>query len=318
MSGRQRIMMARLCSLALSLVVGLALCPIAHSDDLEAKAKYVSSDQDFTTYYGVPYTDEVSELRHQADIYLPTGKGPFPTLLMVHGGAWFSGNKAHVSLHARHAAKSGFAVVAINYRLAPAHPFPAQLDDCKLALSWIQANADQLSFDTDRIAGYGYSAGAHLVGLLATTQNDADNDKLEPDDRATLKAVVCGGTPCEFSWIPLRSERLAFWLGGSREKMPDAYEKASPLSFADAGDPPIFMFHGDADRIVPISSPQKMKQRLDQAGVDAELFVIPKADHLRGFINEEARKSAIEFLAKKLNTKVLDAKPLPVKTTTQK
>lgn len=311
-------MMARLLSLILSLAFCLAICKVARCDVLESKAKYVSTDQDFKIYYGVPYTDEVSELRHQADIYLPTGKGPFPTLLMVHGGAWFSGNKAHVSLHARHAATSGFAVVAINYRLAPAHPFPAQLDDCKLALSWIQTNADRVGFDTDRIAGYGYSAGAHLVGLLAATQNDADEDQPQSEDQLKLKAVVCGGTPCEFSWIPLRSERLAFWLGGSREKLPDAYEQASPLAFVDKGDPPVFMFHGDADRIVPISSPQKMKQQLDRAGVDAELLVLPKADHFRGFINEKARESAIGFLAKKLKIKELDAIPLSVKTTTPK
>ena len=102
-----------------------------------------------------------------ADIYLPsasttkaeTNYDPekdknttlYPTVLMVHGGAWFSGNKAHVTLHARDVAAVGFAVVAVNYRLAPHYKFPAQLEDLRSALQFIQSNAEKYSFDTERI-----------------------------------------------------------------------------------------------------------------------------------------------------------------------
>jgi acetyl esterase/lipase len=280
---------------------------VAEGDDTHKRTKIVSSEVNYVVTYSVSYSDneEAKEKHHLADIYQPRGDGPFPTILMVHGGAWFAGNKAHVSLHARHAADAGYAVVAINYRLAPAHRFPAQLDDCRLALNWIAENADKFGFDTHRLAAYGYSAGAHLVSLLATTQNDttkrySDGDALAASD-GNLKAIVAGGTPCEFSWIPARSERLTFWLGGSRKQLPDVYKSASPTSFVDAKDPPIFLFHGKLDRIVPITSVEKMKERLDSTGVDSILHVIPNADHFGAFVNREARKLAIEFLDEKLS-----------------
>lgn len=263
---------------------------------------------EYATYDGLDSKGDLTGKQRKllADIYMPANdslaneQGKLPTVLMVHGGAWFSGNKAHVALHARDVAKAGYVVVAVNYRLAPRYKYPAQLEDLRSALRFIRTNAEKYHFDTGRIAGYGYSAGAQLVAMLAVTQNE---DKKNLVEGAPVRAVVAGGTPCEFSWIPERSERLAFWLGDSREKKPEAYANASPTTFVNQGDPPLFLFHGTKDRIVPIESAQRMNRLLEERQVPHEFHLVKDADHMRAFLDSESRVNAIGFLKKHLAKK---------------
>ena len=224
----------------------------------------------------------------------------FPTLLMIHGGAWFSGNKVHVSQHARYAASQGFAVVAINYRLAPRYKFPAQVEDCLDALAWISSQADKYGFDLDRVAVYGYSAGAHLATLVGMRQNASPPAHEIPSPIPNIRAIVAGGSPCEFSWIPDDAKTLAYWLGDSRKAVPDVYQAATPLGFVDKGDPPTFLFHGDSDRIVPRQSSEKMAERLKNAHVPYQLRIIKDATHIGAFLDEPSREKAILFLKRHL------------------
>lgn len=248
----------------------------------------------------IPFKVLKSGKKLLADVYLPANNAQtHPTLLMIHGGAWFSGNKVHVAYHANYAAEQGYAVMAINYRLAPQSPFPAQLEDCRDALGWIARHAEQYQFDCERTAVYGYSAGAQLACLVAMSQNAAGTASgvLDPAKALpTVQAVVAGGAPCEFSWIPDDAETLAYWLGGSRDAVPKAYDAASPTEFVDRGDPPVFLYHGTADRIVPMSSPQKFVTKLNAAAVDNRLYLVQGASHLGAFVDKQARAQAIQFL----------------------
>ena len=247
----------------------------------------------------IPYKVLKDSQELLADVYIPDKvEGPLPTLLMIHGGAWFSGNKVHVAYHATHAAEHGFAVVAINYRLAPRHKFPAQLDDCRDALAWIAENDQKYGFDKSRVAVYGYSAGAHLASLVGMMQNDSKTAKHQVP---TVRAVVAGGTPTEFSWIPEDAKTLAYWLGDSRSNMPSIYKTASPLEYVDKGDPPTYLFHGKSDRIVPIQSAKKMADALKISNVPYQLHIIENATHIGAFLNREARLEATMFLQKHLN-----------------
>lgn len=267
----------------------------------------------------VPYK-EISDRELLADLYFPNApearKGPRPALLMIHGGAWFAGNKAHVAYHAEYAATRGYVVMAINYRLAPRHKFPAQLEDCRDALGWLQQNSKKYQVDLDRVGAYGYSAGGHLACLMSVAQNDVAEDdhpvldealpqrafpKGKKPEQPKIRAVVAGGSPCEFSWIPKDSRALAYWLDGSPNSKPHVFREASPIEFVDQHDPPIFLFHGSADRVVPQSSPLKLKKALDRLDVKNELHLIEKGSHLGAFVNKNARKLALDFLDEHIN-----------------
>lgn len=249
----------------------------------------------------LPYCQRGDQKPLLADIYRPYGrKGPFPAIMMVHGGAWFAGDKVQITSHARYAAGRGYVVMAINYRLAPRYKFPAQIEDCQSALEWLGQHADQYDIDPERIAAYGYSAGGHLVTLLAMTSARTDQaPRRTPPEGKTwpaFKAVVAGGTPCQFDWIPEESDALAYWLGGSRQELPEVYRQASPAGHVDPKDPPVFFFHGEKDQIVPLSSPQRMKKRLEEAGVHTAIHVVPGARHYQTFLAEEPRRAAVDFL----------------------
>ena len=96
-----------------------------------------------------------------------------PCLLFLHGGGWVIGNlESHDRLCRRLANRAGICVVAVDYRLAPEHPFPAALDDAAVALHWLAAEADRLCIDSERIAVGGDSAGGNLAAALALMARD--------------------------------------------------------------------------------------------------------------------------------------------------
>jgi acetyl esterase/lipase len=254
--------------------------------------------------YAVPYVERDSgDL--MADVYVPRGNGPFPGVIVVHGGAWRMGNRAQLAGVAQMIAAKGMTAVAISYRLAPQDKFPAQIDDCKEAVRWMRANASKWKIDPEHIGGFGYSAGAHLVALLGTTSPE---DGLEgvPDwhglPSTRLQAVAAGGTPCDFRLIPKDVDGLSFWLGGTPAQKPEAYRLASPAAFVTHDDPPFFFFHGEDDQLVPILSPRVMRAQLLAVGVPAEMDAVPNVGHLGCAVNMDACEKAIAFLEQHLKT----------------
>ena len=258
------------------------------------------AEQPFDVERDVEYV-KLGEESLTCDLRVPRGQGPFPGVLCVHGGAWMAGSKEHMNHVADRLAKEGYMAMSINYRLAPKHIFPAQIDDCRTALNWMRSQSARLKLDVGHVGGFGYSAGAHLVSLLATANAGVGM----PDTR--LQCLVAGGTPCDFRLMPAKWTALAYWLGGTREKKPEAYELASPLKFVSADDPPAFFYHGESDLLVPRFSSQIMASSLRRAGVEATLHMVPKAGHLEAFFNEEALNLAVAFLDKQL--KAPAAKP---------
>lgn len=243
---------------------------------------------------------ERGEQKLLADIYVPRGEGPFPGVLMVHGGGWISGAKWQMARHTQVIAAHGYTVASIQYRLAPLDKFPAQIEDCKEAVRWMRRNAEKYKLDASRIAGYGYSAGGHLVCLLGVTDASAGLEGLAVDEKdapsTRLQAVVAGGAPCNFEYIPANSNALAFFLGGSRREKPEAYRLASPTSFASKDDPPVFFFHGADDQLVPRISPEALKKQLHDVGVRTEMYIVPDKGHIAAFLDNQTALEALKFL----------------------
>lgn len=91
-----------------------------------------------------------------------------PVVLYFHGGGWVQGDlETHHGLCARIAQRSGALVIALDYRLAPEHPFPAAVDDCLAAYRWLRAQARELGVDPARIAVAGDSAGGNLAAVVS-------------------------------------------------------------------------------------------------------------------------------------------------------
>jgi triacylglycerol lipase len=248
--------------------------------------------------YNIPYIDD-GEFRHTCDIYLPPGDGPFPAVLMIHGGAWTSGSKGHMVAHARTVCAAGYTVVSINYRLAPKHPFPAQIDDCRAALGWMKTSAAKYKIDPERIATYGYSAGGHLACLLGMICcGNAEG--------AHVTCVIAGGAPCEFRTMPPNVNALSFWLGGTRKEKPENYRLASPTNFVTKNSPPVFFFHGEKDNLVPRTSTEALDELLKQVGVKTVFYSIDGKGHIGAFLDAKAPTEAVKFLDSVLKGAISD------------
>jgi acetyl esterase/lipase len=242
----------------------------------------------------VVYGSEQEQM-HRVDVYRPRPirgiteslKEPLPAVVFIHGGAWTLGDKANDAVHAKKLAARGYCVLSINYRLAPKHRFPAQLDDCKLALQWLTDNADSLGVDAKRIGIWGYSAGGHLSALLALES-----------DKGTPRPVACvsGGAPCDLTRFPPDTQTLSGVFGGTPRSLPDVYRKASPIVHVSEDDPPMFLFHGSKDWLVSDENSNAMKQRLEEAKVAFEYVSVPNKGHLATFIDMETVERSFDFL----------------------
>ena len=222
------------------------------------------------------------------DIYSPKKtSGKLPVVVWIHGGSWNSGSKDVCPIGFM--AAQNLAVVSLDYRLVPAATFPAQLHDCKAAIRWLRANAAKYNLDADHIGIFGASAGGHLALLLATT---ADNPKMEGDVGGNLNFSSRVQCVCAF-YPPTDLNRLvsnpkiraspdgdvAKLIGGAVADNVDKANFASPLYYVDKKCAPVFLMHGGADELVPPEQSKIFFEALKNAGVEAQLEIIPGQGH---------------------------------------
>ncbi len=182
------------------------------------------------------------------DVFYPKKKKKEgrPAVLMIHGGGWTTGSKENLIPMAQQLAKAGYVTVTVEYRLSAEAPYPAGVHDLKAAVRWMRANAKQFCIDTNRIAAYGCSAGAHLASLLGTTNGltlfdgVGENMQHSADVQAVLNidGIVSFIHPeAEPEWT---GKSANAWLGSYTDNF-EKWKEASPLEYAGAGSPP-FLF----------------------------------------------------------------------------
>lgn len=217
-------------------------------------------------------------------VYRPAQAGALPALLWIHGGGYVIGSVDQDDMLARQMALSAqCAVVSVDYRLAPEHPFPAPLEDCYAALQWLHRNARELGFDADRIAIGGASAGGGLAAGLALLARDRGEIPVKfqlliypmIDDRNVLPASA--ENPDTLLWS--RENNSIGWraylngLGGADIPAYAAAARATDLE----GLPPAYIAVGALDLF--LAENIDYCARLTAAGVAAELHVYPGAFH---------------------------------------
>lgn len=233
------------------------------------------------------------------DLYLPTKPAakPLPVVMWIHGGGWKNGSKENCLL--TWLAAEGYAVASINYRLIPWSRWPAQIDDCRAAVGWLQANAEKFGLDKDHIGAAGGSAGGHLAAVLgAGREVRATIDLYGPADLLTMPSSVPGPGKTD---ADLAKANAAVLLGGIVRDRRELAKEASPYHLVTNLSAPFLILHGDKDPMVPLSQSERLAAKLRHLDVPWRLHVVKDAGHGgKVFDTPEVRGVIREFLAKHL------------------
>ncbi|MGY2703695.1 alpha/beta hydrolase fold domain-containing protein [Nocardioides sp. HB32] len=228
------------------------------------------------------------------DVYRPAagdrrGQEAAPVLLQVHGGAWTIGTKDQQGIPLmQHLAAKGWVCVAINYRLAPRDPFPAQIIDVKRAIAWIRGNIEEYGGDPEYLAITGGSAGGHLAALAAVTPNDpAYQPGFEEADTSVAVAVPHYGVYDFAGSTGLRSaEQMRDRFLAPRvvrrtwAETPKVFEAGTPLLRITDEAPDFFVLHGAHDSLVSVEQARLFVQRLrERSGATVVYAELPGAQH---------------------------------------
>jgi acetyl esterase/lipase len=240
----------------------------------------------------------VGDVSLKLDLYLPAAsEGKPPLFVWVHGGGWRNGSKAMVNPCVVRLTGDGYATASIDYRLDGLESHPNQIHDCKGAVRWLRAHADDYGYDPDRIAVGGGSAGGHLALLLGLS---ASVPELEGevggnlDQSSAVLAIVDLFGPSDWTSRAASRRGAGRWRG-------EMLKSAGPLTYLDGGDPPVIIIHGDQDQTVPLSQSELLHERYQQAGLESSLHVIEGAGHGGLEFSDEERYALIrEFLDRHL------------------
>lgn len=243
-------------------------------------------------------------------LYRPLGASEAPPLvLFFHGGGWVLPYTSAHDATARHIAnKSGCAVFAVDYRLAPEHVFPAAYDDCWAATRWAAEHLDDLECRQGPLGLLGDSAGGGLAAAVALRARASDMQlgaltlvypalDLHPERHRSYE---------EHAEAPVLSAKTISWFvetyraGAAYDDWRLAPYNATSL----AGLPPTMIVGAEVDPLV--SEGEKFAKRLGREGVPVEHHVIPGTFHgFFGFVDqlEEAREAqwiVADFLRRSL------------------
>ena len=213
------------------------------------------------------------------DLYTPknTISNKLPVIMLIHGGGWTQGHKTTWAELASDLAERGYAAVSIDYRFITEAKYPACLEDCVTAVNWVVKNAGAKGLDGEKIGLFGESAGAHLALMTGFT-----GDQYGGEDGSIKKAVKCVAVlypPTDMKIHFEHNAKTQALFGGTYEEMPEAYMKASPVTYAVKGVPPTLVLHGEADKVILMKEPEELFNLLKKAGVYTDLIKVPGAPH---------------------------------------
>lgn len=285
----------------------------------------------------VIYTDrdpaQPRSARLKLDVYMPLDEPEpgtkRPAVLQIHGGAWVLGSKDEQGIPLlNHLASCGWVGFNVDYRLSPRAKFPDHLVDCKRALAWIRAHADEYGVDPDFIVVTGGSAGGHLCALMALTQNDPQfQPDFESADTSLQAAVPFYGVydltdrdgNYNSTFVRLMTDVV---MGVGLEDSPESWAAYSPIDRITEDAPPMFVIHGDRDVLVPVPIARSFVARLREVSRRAvvyaelrgaqhafEVFPSFRTVHTVEYVERFLHHVHAEYLARSTDPEVVEPVP---------
>ena len=290
---------------------GLAACTPTGSQSTHVVPKRPVLYHEFQTYPNIPVVPNLEYSREDGhalrlDVCLPkVAKGatiaPRPAILTIHGGSWALGNKSNIDWRSvcQWLASSGYVAASVNYRLAPAHVYPAAITDVEHAIEWLRApaQAERFEIDPTLIGVFGGSAGGNLAALLGTT----GTGPLDTGHRVAAVAELSGPTNLTVSG-PERTDFIPAverYLGCKRlTECPDAVT-ASPIEHVDSTDPPFFIGNS-TDELIPLAQSADFVSKLRSVGVDVTFVSVKGQLHSISMLDKAMRNRIVAFFHAKL------------------
>ena len=257
--------------------------------------------------------EDVEYLRHGDTPYLlrllkPTGDGPFPLVVQLHGGAWCRGDRANDTALNEALAKSGVVVAALEWRMPPVASYPAALTDINYAIRWLKSRIADLRSRPDLVGIMGSSSGGHQAMLAAMRPRDSRYSALPlaagtvQVDASVRCAVLCwpvidplgrynyakelkqrGGANAEFAdrVLPSHDEFWGSEVAMSEGSPPRALERGEKTEL-----PPVLYIQGTADIAHPKPDRERFVESYRKAGGHLELELFE--GEAEGFVGRNA------------------------------
>jgi acetyl esterase/lipase len=249
------------------------------------------------TYQDVAYTPTAGT--QKLNLYLPAGDGPFPVVVNIHGGGFKFGDRSMVGAVVGQALlDGGYAIASVDYRLSGEATFPAAVQDVKAAVRFLRANAAQYKLNPDQIVAFGFSAGGNLASMVGTTGDVAEFDDPALGNEGVssrVQAVIDWFGPTDFGQMDEQAKAQgcgtsdqthsaassfeSLYLGATVAESPELVQKANPISYITADDPPFLLQKGDQDCTVPVGQSQLLADALKAAGIDVRFDLLKGVGH---------------------------------------
>lgn len=214
------------------------------------------------------------------NVYVPKAPGTYPAILLIHGGGWQKRQIDADKPLAERLAARGYVVAQVAYRLSTEAKYPAALHDCKAALRFLRANAQEYKLDPKRIGVMGGSAGGHLSGLVGLTGGlkALEGTGGNPEQSTEIKACVVMASTMDLIAAnkDKNSEGHITFFGPISENR-DVYVEASPITHVSKNSPPTFFIEGEKDTLK--IGRAEMQEKLRADGVPTELITLKDAPH---------------------------------------
>ena len=244
------------------------------------------------------------------DVFTPKKNANGAAAILVISGGWSSAHEfPPKSAFASELLKRGYTVFAVSHSSQPQYTIPEIIRDVNRAVRFIRHHARDYKVDPGRFGIYGASSGGHLALMQGLAGDAGDPSAKDPVERVSsrVQAVACFFPPTDFlnygkpgevalgrgplaglkaafafrefdtktrTFIPVKDQGQILKIG----------RQISPAYHVSRGAPPALIFHGDADKLVPIQQSELLVRKLKEAGVEAKLVVKPGVGHAYGLV----------------------------------